>query len=60
MKNNCFKSPISANISLHFTKGLVLSQQNRLDDVRCYPDLLGSNTKIMNYREKILSGRKLK
>ncbi len=60
VKNNCFKSPISANISLHFTKGLVLSQQNRLDDVRCYPDLLGSNTKIMNYREKILSGRKLK
>lgn len=60
IKNNCFKSPVSANISPHFKKGLVLNQQNRLNDVRCYPDLLGSTTKIMNYREKILSGRKLK
>ena len=59
-KNNCYKSPISANLNLHLTKGLVLSQQNRLSDIRCYPDLLGSARKIMNYRDKILSGKKLK
>lgn len=47
-------------MSLHLTKGLVLSQQSRLSDIRCYPDLLGPAKKIMNYREKILLGKRLK
>lgn len=60
VKNNCLKSPISADMSFHLTKGLVLSQQSRLSDIRCYPDLLGPARKIMNYREKILLGKRLK
>lgn len=57
-KNNCFKSPISAKIQPHFSKGLILNIQNRLKDVSCYPDLLGPNRKIMKYKDKIISGKK--
>ena len=59
--SNCFKLPKSANIDLHLTKGIVLNQQSRLINTRCYPDILKPHKKkIMNYREKILLGNRLK
>ena len=42
-EKDCFKSPVSANIDIHLTNGLLLDQKNRLEDVLCYPDLLGSD-----------------
>ena len=58
--NKCFKTPIEAKFKLHFSNGLILDKQNRLKDVLCYPDLLGEEKKIMNYKSQILYGKKLR
>lgn len=50
--NNCFKKPVSANLKFHLSKGLVLDQNNRLKQILCYPDLLGSGKKIMKYKDR--------
>ena len=57
---NCFKTPVAAKLKLHFSNGLILDKQNRLEDVLCYPDLLGEDKKIMNYKSQILYGKKLR
>ena len=58
--DSCLKSPISAEIGPHFSKGLILNIQNRLKHVSCYPDLLGAERKIMSFKNKIIAGKKLK
>ena len=58
--NKCIKTPLGAKIKPHLAKGLILDTQNRLDDVSCYPDLVGSERNIMNYKNKIVAGKKLK
>ena len=57
--NNCYKTPVSANLKFHLSKGLILDQDDRLKQVRCYPDLLGSEKKIIEYKDQILIGKKL-
>ena len=49
----------SAKIKPHFSKGLILNTQSRLKNISCYPDLLGPNRKIIKYKDKIVSGKKL-
>ena len=58
--NNCLKKPISAIVKPHLSKGLILDTKNRLDQISCYPDLLGPNKKIMKYKNKIIFGKKFK
>ncbi len=58
--DNCYKTSIGAKIQPHFSKGLVLNKSNRLKHVSCYPDLLGSEKKIMSFKSKIVDGKRLK
>ena len=58
--NGCIMIPTSAEIKPHFSKGLVLDTENRLNNISCYPDLLGEDKQIMKYKHKILLGEKFK
>ena len=57
--DKCYKTSTNAKIKPHFSKGLILNTQSRLKNISCYPDLLGPNRKIIKYKDKIVSGKKL-
>tara|TARA_B110000503_G_scaffold80868_1_gene123759 strand:- start:532 stop:1320 length:789 start_codon:yes stop_codon:yes gene_type:complete len=57
--NGCYKQPNEALLKFHFEKGIMLSIKERSDHTKCYPDLLGKNTKIIKYKFEIHEGSKL-
>jgi hypothetical protein len=52
VNNGCSKDPIEAKLELNFEKGIMLTILERQNQTNCYPDLLGKNTKIMNYKKQ--------
>jgi hypothetical protein len=57
--NGCLKHPIQAKLKLNFEKGIMLTFPERAEHAKCYPDLLGKNTKIINYKSQLINGSKL-
>jgi hypothetical protein len=57
--NGCLKHPIQATLKLNFEKGIILTFPERAEHAKCYPDLLGKNTKIINYKSQLINGNKL-
>ena len=59
---SCLRTPVNAQFDLNLANGLILNLNNRLKDVECYPELLGTrvvNT-LMPYKDEIKKGNKLK
>lgn len=57
--NDCYREPIDAEFNFHFDKGILLSISERQKHAKCYPDIIGNNLKILNYKFQINEGIKL-
>ena len=55
----CLKHPIQAKLKINFEKGFILTFPERSQHTKCYPDLLGNNTKIIKYKLQFINGNRL-
>jgi hypothetical protein len=59
MNEGCLKHPIQAKLKINFEKGFILTFPERKEHTKCYPDLLGNNTKIIKYKLQFINGSRL-
>jgi hypothetical protein len=59
LNNGCFNQPIEAKLKLNLEKGIILNISAREEHTKCYPDLLGKNSKVMKYKSQFINGNRL-
>jgi hypothetical protein len=59
-KDGCFNNILAAKVSPVIEKGLIFQTPSRIEDTKCYPDLLGDKTEIIKFKDKIVKGDRLK
>ena len=59
-KSSCLNSVLGARLSPGFKNGFILRIPDKVKETKCYPDLLGKNTEVFKYKDKILIGAKMR
>jgi len=57
--DKCLKQAVDAKIKFNFQKGILLNISERQVHTKCYPDLLGSSSKMLKYRSQLIKGERL-
>jgi hypothetical protein len=57
--DKCLKQAVDAKIKFNFEKGILLKISDRKQDTKCYPDILGSDSRMKKYRSQLINGERL-